>query len=139
MNIYQVGGLDHCERGFTRQIEVRETAGAYEAVLRYETLRIDVKEQPNECVALEQLIRELHQRGYTQLRTRLQFKGETYLGSQELWSEYADPAFPTRWGLFEKTLRFIRKFVRRSPAPAAQPGCARDAYDWPRRSDPRKP
>lgn len=111
MNIYQVAGLDHCERGFTRQIEVRETVGAYEAVLRYETLRIAVKDQPTESMAVAQVIDQLHRRGFSQLRTRLQFKGETYLGSQEMWMDHSEPAMRAPLGSLEKALNLLRKVL----------------------------
>jgi hypothetical protein len=38
------------------------------------------------------LIRLLQDRGYTQLRSRLTFRGECYLGDQEMWTEHPDPA-----------------------------------------------
>lgn len=90
-NIYQITGLDDQERGFTRQIEVSDRNGAFIALFRYEKIRVEIQEQETESATIEELIGHLHQKGYTQLQTRLQFQGETYLGTQELWTEHSDP------------------------------------------------
>jgi hypothetical protein len=43
---------------------------------------------------IDELVRMLRGRGYTQLRSRLNFKGAAYLGTQEPWIEYPDPNAP---------------------------------------------
>ncbi|MCZ6801600.1 MAG: hypothetical protein O7F12_14050 [Nitrospirae bacterium] len=90
-NIYQITGLDDQERGFSRQVEVSEEAGKYLALFRYEKIRVEMAGDETESATIEALIHQLHQQGYTQLQTRLQFQGETYLGTQEFWTEYPDP------------------------------------------------
>jgi hypothetical protein len=92
---YQIAGLDERERGFSRLSEMERLDNAYHAVLRYETtlVRTDGCETPEH--ALDQLIRRLRERGYTQLKSRLNFRGDRYLGSQEPWIEYPDPDGPS--------------------------------------------
>ena len=91
-NIYQLSGLDDRERGFTRQVECSSHETVYQTVMRYERIRAEGTSQVNEATALRELVHGLQQKGYTQLRSQLIFKGEAYLGSQELWVDYPDPA-----------------------------------------------
>lgn len=91
-HVHQLSGLDEQERGFSRQIDVRSENGKYRAVLRYERTKIQVAHHATESEALDHLIRQLQTLGYSQLRTRLLFQGETYLGTQESWIEYEDPS-----------------------------------------------
>ncbi len=66
--------------------------GGYQAILRYETTRVITTAQETPGAALEELIRTLHGQGYSQLRSQLSVREGIYLGSQEPWIEYPDPA-----------------------------------------------
>lgn len=104
-NTYQIAGLDDLDRGFNRQVEIKTSAGTFQAVFRYERFLLETEPQTTEKAAVTLLIAQLHDRGYTQLRSRLQFQGEAYLGNQELWEEHPDPmtrGFLTR---FVQTIR----------------------------------
>ena len=90
INIYQLSGLDDRERGFTRQVEISYHVDTYRAVLRYERYRADGSSHLDEAKALESLIETLQAQGYTQLRSQLIFRGQSYLGSQERWVDYGD-------------------------------------------------
>jgi hypothetical protein len=90
-NTYQIAGLDDLERGFNRQIEVHYIEDHYQANFRYEKLFMSADLQVTEAEALLNLVAQLHKKGYTQLRSRLHFRGDTYLGTQELWTEHPDP------------------------------------------------
>ncbi|WP_447969387.1 hypothetical protein [Nitrospira sp. M1] len=91
MNIYQLSGLDERERGFTRQVECTYEKEEYRALLRYERVLVKEHSATNESSAIHNVITTLQKKGYTQLRSQLIFRGETYLGSQELWVDYPDP------------------------------------------------
>lgn len=93
---HQLAGLDHRERGFSRPVEFEHTGGSLCAILRYETIRFSTEPQPSQDAALLALIQVLHAQGYRQLRTQVSFRDGTYLGSQELWVEYPDPAAPVK-------------------------------------------
>jgi len=88
---YEVAGLDERERGFNRMADVEQIDGSYQATLRYESTIVRTNPCPGVSEALQQLISLLHERGYRQLRSRLSFRVQTYLGSQELWTEHPDP------------------------------------------------
>jgi hypothetical protein len=88
---YQIAGLDERERGFNRILDLERDGDRYRAVFRYETTTVRTAESRTAGEALGDLIIMLRARGYRQLRSRLNFQGERYLGSQEPWLEYPDP------------------------------------------------
>ena len=91
---HQVAGLDEKERGFNRQIDVERIEGGYRAVLRYEQTLVETAACDTSVQTVDELVRMLRDRGYSQLRSRLNFKGAAYLGTQEPWIEYPDPNAP---------------------------------------------
>ena len=106
---HQLAGLDHRERGFSRPVEFERAGDHFLAVLRYETVRISTDPHPAQDAALLALIQTLHRQGYRQLRTQVSFRHGVYLGSQELWVEYPDPAPPPKpEGLLDKIAGWFR-------------------------------
>lgn len=91
-NKYEIAGLDDRGRGFNRQAEMKYCNGYYEGILQYEKLYLTTASQKSERAAVLTLVRQLHEKGYIQLRTRIHFRGTRYLGNQELWEEHPDPA-----------------------------------------------
>lgn len=89
---HQLAGLDARERGFSRPVVFKLVEGGYRAILRYETVFCETEPHPTQDEALRILIQTLHSDGYRQLRTQVSFRNGVYLGSQELWVEYPDPA-----------------------------------------------
>ena len=110
-NVYHIAGVDDRERGFNRQVQVIKRGAAYQARLRYEALQIEVEPVVREEEVLRRLVCVLQDRGYTQLRTQQIFKGEQYLGNQELWVDYPDPEFPDARPV--SWLMRIRQFIGR--------------------------
>ena len=110
---HQLAGSDPLERGFSRPVVFEQAGGKYQAILRYETTRVLTTAQATPGAALEELIRTLQGEGYSQLRSQLSVRDGTYLGSQEPWIEYPDPARDTeqRGGWLK---RLLRSFLRRS-------------------------
>ena len=92
---HQLAGFDARERGFSRPVVYEPVDGGYRAILRYETTRVVTAAQATPGAALEELIRTLQGQGYSQLRSQLSVRQGAYLGSQEPWIEYLDPARPT--------------------------------------------
>ncbi|TLY22201.1 MAG: hypothetical protein E6K68_03580 [Nitrospirae bacterium] len=113
---YLLAGLDQRSRGFTRMVSIEQQAETFRASLQYETLLVVSADAASPAGALADLARRLHERGYTQLRSRLTFAEGTYLGSQEQWVEYADPErAPEAEGKFFRLMRRILWiFTRRS-------------------------
>ena len=110
---HQLAGFDARERGFSRPVVYEQTDGGYQAILRYETTRVVTTAQATPGAALEELIRALQEQGYSQLRSQLSVRQGAYLGSQEPWIEYPDPARETeKEGGWLK--RLFRSFLRQS-------------------------
>ncbi len=106
---HQLAGLDYRERGFSRPVEFEQAEECFCAILRYETVRISTEPQPAQDAALLALIHVLHAQGYRQLRTQVSFRNGLYLGSQEMWVEYPDPAPPVKpEGLLSKIAGWFR-------------------------------
>ena len=87
-----LAGVDARERGFSRPVVYEQADGGYQAILRYETTRVVTTAQATPGAALDELIRMLQGQGYSQLRSQLSIRDGAYLGSQEPWIEYPDPA-----------------------------------------------
>jgi hypothetical protein len=111
-----LAGLDERARGFTRMVSVEQQAETFRAALQYESLLVVSANADSSAAALADLARRLHERGYTQLRSRVTFAGSSYLGSQEQWVEYADPerAPEAEGDIFGLMRRIWRMITRRS-------------------------
>ena len=96
-NTYQIAGLDDRSRGFNRQATVTFKEDRFQAVFLYEQFRMVAEHGESETAVVHELIRRLHESGYRELRSRLHFRGEEYLGNQELWEEHADPDSQHIW------------------------------------------
>ncbi|MGE0642297.1 MAG: hypothetical protein AB7P24_01370 [Nitrospira sp.] len=107
---HQLAGLDDRERGFSRPIEFEPVGEGYQAILRYETLRIMTEAHSSQRDALMSLIHTLQSHGYRQLKTQMSYRDGLYLGSQELWVEYPDPLQPepAQPGLLGKIMSWFR-------------------------------
>lgn len=104
-NTYQIAGLDDLGRGFNRQVDMQVLNGTFQAVFRYERFLLETEPHATEPAALAMLITQLWGRGYTQLRSRLQFRGTVYLGNQESWKEHQEPE---PGGILARLLQRIR-------------------------------
>lgn len=106
---HQLAGIDERERGFNRPVEIDRLEEGYRASLRYETTIIVAAPCATQAAALAEVIKSLHGRGYTQLRSQLSFTGCAYRGSQEPWIEHPNPEHPPvpRTGLFDWLRRWV--------------------------------
>ena len=109
-NTYQLAGLDDRGRGFNRQVEMKILDGTFQAVFRYERFLLETEPHTTEQATIARLITQLQNQGYTQLRSRLQFRGEVYLGNQKLWEEHHDPEPQSMLARLLQTIRstFLR-------------------------------
>jgi hypothetical protein len=91
---HQLAGFDARERGFSRPVMFEAAGGGYQAILRYEKTRVVTTMHDTTGAALAELVYLLQQQGYSQLRSQLSIRENTYLGSQEPWIEYPDAERP---------------------------------------------
>jgi hypothetical protein len=112
---HRIAGVDERARGFNRQFEVVRTESGFQAVLQYETTRVLTMSWLSPDAAIKDLIKQFHARGYTQLRSQLNFREQQYLGSQEPFVDYPDPPR----GLFAKVRAWLGLETRQSSGPDA--------------------
>jgi hypothetical protein len=105
---HQLAGFDDRERGFNRPVECEASAGRFRALLRYETTQVAAEHPGSPSEALNELVQMLHRRGYRELRSQLSFKNGVYLGSQEPWIQYPDPAPEPPPGLWRNLVHWIQ-------------------------------
>ena len=117
---YQLAGLDERDRGFNRMLEIKRDSDGCRASFRYEAIVLVTDPCATEAEALRHMIGELHRRGYQQLRSRLSFQGDTYLGSRLEWVEYPDPERPAE----ERLLRPAGPTNGRPARSSWSPGCS---------------
>jgi hypothetical protein len=110
---HQLAGFDTRERGFSRPVVFKQADGGYQAILQYEAARVVTTVHGEPGAALEELIRTLQGLGYSQLRSQLSVREGAYLGSQEPWIDYPDPArsLEQEGGWLK---RLFRSFLRQS-------------------------
>jgi hypothetical protein len=107
---HQLAGVDARERGFSRPVVFEQAEAGYQAILQYETTRMVTTTQATPGAALEELVRTLQGKGYSQLRSQLSVRQGIYLGSQEPWIEYPDPERPeVPEGLIGKFFALFRR------------------------------
>ncbi len=89
---HQLEGLDNRKRVFNRHVDLRRSEKRYVSTFHYEGQSFSSKPQPTIKEALADLIQRLHQSGFSQLRSRINFRGKRYLAEREPWTSYNDPA-----------------------------------------------
>ncbi len=104
---YELAGVDERERGFNRLVAIHQSGEDFEAWLQYEKTHVTSRQYRTSREALQALVAALHGRGYRQLRSRLTFRGESYLGTREPWVDYPDPTEPWWTG----PVRWLRRLV----------------------------
>ena len=85
---YQDEGMDPSDRSFTRTVYVNRTAGGYAGKVIYEAFVVEGTDQPTTGAAVKSVAHKLLGFGFTQLRSRLNFKGTRYLAEKETWVDY---------------------------------------------------
>jgi hypothetical protein len=89
-----LAGVDERQRGFARQVDIESMEGQYRASLHYEKIFLASEGRATKEAALMEVIEALQKLGYRQLRSRLNFRGNQYLGGPESWLDYPDPEEP---------------------------------------------
>lgn len=106
---YQLAGMDDRQRGFNRVVQLECQNSSYRAAFYYEKTWVRGEPADTTTAALTVLVHALRSKGYSQMRGRLSFRGENYLGSQESWVEYPDPEPTSRCDTQLRGL--LRRFV----------------------------
>ena len=92
LEIHQLEGQDTRRRVFNRHVDIERAHNSYTAAFYYEGTFYSSDPQRTIKESLSQLIRNLQQKGYCKLCTRLNFRGRRYFAEQEPWIHYEDVA-----------------------------------------------
>lgn len=85
---HQLEGMDPSDRYFNRMISVKRVDRGYSAKVMYEALERESGVHPTVSEAINEIVGMFRDLGFTEMRTRLNFKGQKYLAEKESWVEY---------------------------------------------------
>ena len=92
IEIHQVEGFDPQHRSFNRNAEIHRSEQGLAARFFYEGLRVDTGTHFEVEEALTELVDRLQKIGFTQLRSRVNFRGSRYLAERQPWIDYSSSA-----------------------------------------------
>jgi hypothetical protein len=87
---YQIEGQDERQRVFNRLVDIQRIEKGYLAIFHYEGLTFETEAFRTVDDALRNFVAQLHRSGFSNLRTRLNFKGPRYLAEREPWVNYPE-------------------------------------------------
>lgn len=90
LEIHQLEAFDNQGRSFNRDANIIVNDEGYSAKILYEGLRVDSSIYPTVEEALQELSLKLQKKGFTRIRTRLNFREERYFAEREPWTDYPD-------------------------------------------------
>lgn len=80
--------FDPLDRSLNRRVDVFRTDNGYTARFQYEAFQAITSPAPTVQQALAHLAKLLNDKGYTRVRTRLNFRGSRYYAEREPWVDY---------------------------------------------------
>ena len=89
---HQLEGQDERRRVFNRLVDILRVEKGYTAIFHYEGLTFETEPSRTVEETLRTLISKIQSAGFSNLRTRLNFRGPRYLAEREPWATYPDPA-----------------------------------------------
>ena len=91
IEIHQVEGFDPQRRSFNRNAELHRSDQGLSGRFHYEGLRVETGTHFEVHLVMADLIDRLQRLGFSQLRSRVNFKGSRYLAERQPWVDYQDP------------------------------------------------
>jgi hypothetical protein len=86
--IHHIEGFDPTGRMFNRNINIDVNENGYTGHFNYEGFNVQSNEHPTVEEVLADMSRRLQKKGFTELRTRLNFREDRYLAEREPWIYY---------------------------------------------------
>jgi len=90
---HQIEGQDERQRVFNRLVDVQRTEKGYLAIFFYEGLTFETDPSRTVEESLGKLISKLQKASFSNLRSRLNFRGKRYLAEREPWVTYSENGF----------------------------------------------
>lgn len=85
---HQLEGNDPSTRSFNRTVVIARIAKRYVASIIYEDLKVQSDPLSTIAAAIADLVHRLREFGFTNMRTRVNFRGKRYLAEKEPWVDH---------------------------------------------------
>ncbi len=85
---HQLEGNDPSTRSFNRTVVIARIAKLYVASTIYEDLKVQSGSHSTVIAAISDLVHRLSEFGFTNMRTRLNFRGKAYLAEKKPWVDH---------------------------------------------------
>jgi hypothetical protein len=89
---HQIEGQDERQRVFNRLVDIQRIEKGYKAIFHYEGLTFETEAFRTVDETLRHFVSQLQRSGFSNLRTRLNFRGPRYLAEREPWVNYPEEA-----------------------------------------------
>ncbi len=89
---HQIEGQDERQRVFNRLVDILRVEKGYVGIFHYEGLTFESDSARTVEETIQNIISKLQKTGCSNLRTRLNFRGQRYLAEREAWVNYPDSA-----------------------------------------------
>jgi len=90
--VHHIEGFDIDKRMFSRDVKIDVDENGYAGRFLYEGATVQSHEHPTVQDVIADIIRRLHKKGFTDLRTRINFREDRYLAEREPWIDYPNAA-----------------------------------------------
>jgi len=87
---HQIEGQDERQRVFNRLVDIQRIERGYKAIFHYEGLTFETDAFRTVEETLRNFVSHLQRSGFSNLRTRLNFRGPRYLAEREPWVNYPE-------------------------------------------------
>ena len=85
---HQLDGMEPSDLYFNSTDSIKLIDRGYSAKVMYEALERESGVHPAVSEAIDEIVKMFQDLGFTEMRTRLNFKGQKYLAEKESWVEY---------------------------------------------------
>lgn len=85
---HQLEGNDPSTRSFNRTVVIARLAKRYVASIIYEDLKVQSDPHSTIAAAMADVVHRLREFGFTNMRTRVNFRGKRYLAEKEQWVDH---------------------------------------------------
>lgn len=86
--VHQIEGFDVDKRMFSRDIKIDVDENGYTGRFLYEGRTIQSYEHPTVEEVIKDIAKRMHKKGFSYLRTRINFREDRYLAEREPWIDY---------------------------------------------------
>ena len=86
--VHQIEGFDVDKRMFRRDIKIDVDENGYTGRFLYEGMTVQSHEHPTVEEVIKDITKRMHKKGFSDLRTRINFREDRYLAEREPWIDY---------------------------------------------------